>query len=99
MAGVSVKVSACLCPLCLWRADGGSGHTCLDREAFLKPYKPHHLLAFLLLHKRPHVTPDPTGNRSYWGKALAVTQQEQCSVVSKTEGGRDGGKEEEEEIP
>lgn len=79
--------------LCWRRADGGSGHTCPDREAIetprstppLVPTNHHHLLHLLLLsevHKRPQMTSDPTGIHSDWGKVLAVSQQEQCSVVT-----------------
>ena len=58
-------------------------HTCFDREAIETPKSPpppnakhhlttkhHHHLPLLLsaVHKRPHVTPDPAGIHSDWGK-------------------------------
>jgi len=48
-------------------------------------FKPHHLLSLSPVHKRPHVTSDPAGIHSDWGKVLTVSQQQQYSVVSKKE--------------
>lgn len=89
-----VCLSACLCVwcVCLWRADGGSGHTCCDIEAIEPPHPTttnyHRLLS--PLHKRPLTTSDPTGIHSDWLKVLAVARQEQCSVVSERKR-REGG--------
>lgn len=91
--------SVCVCmplSLCLWRADGGSGHTCPDREAKETPRSTppttnhRHLLS--LVHKRPHMTSDPTGIHSDWAKVLTAAQKEQCSVVSERKR-REGGRE------
>lgn len=66
-------VSACFCVYV--RADGGSGHTCPDREAIETPRsgQPHpnpHLLS--LVHKRPNMTFDPSGFHSDWMSGPAV---------------------------
>lgn len=89
---VSVCMPSCVC-VCLWRADGGSEHTCRDIEAIEPPPTTtttnyHHLLS--PLHKRPLTTSDPTGIHSDWLKVLAVARQEQCSVVSERKR-REGG--------
>lgn len=62
-----------------------------DHRNLRSPSLHHHHTTSSLLHKRPHMTPDPPGIHSDWGKVLTVAQQEQCSVVSERKRREGGG--------
>ena len=80
----------CVCmplSLCLWRADGGSGHTSPDREAIETP-RPTPLLA--LVHKRPRYDLRPHWNPFWLGESTRsgpAVNNAQWSVRGRGGGG------------
>lgn len=80
----------CVCmplSLCLWRADGGSGHTSPDREAIETP-RPTPLLS--LVHKRPRYDLRPHWNPFWLGESTRsgpAVNNAQWSVRGRGGGG------------